>query len=902
MKGVMDPESKSPVNLEQAIQKGLIRSEEAYQVLEKQVAEGGIIHHVSGMRLSVADAVDRGLVDRSIAPGLEELEWVYQGKVSPSSHPKAVICQAMTGAILDPDTGGKLTLTKAVSKGLLDEDIASEAMASANVAQGVLDPQTARIVPYLELVNQGRIDIETGQRFLEVKPFRGVQDEQKSDNLTLLEAVASKQVDPVPALRLLQSQADSGGIIDISSGERLPLLEACERGLVGDSMVRVIATNQFLEGGLVDPATGQKVPSPDDAVAKGLISSETASEIQEKLPTLEIECDEGSTTPVTLVSDTYSPAITLSLSSPDSPANWSDITTEVQSTSPVSKKDSELRQNDEKTLTSALSDQLLYFDPTIIEDKVDPFVFVEGQASVEPDHSIDLLSKFATDVEKRIQEAIHEITPDTEINKSKPLHKQELDARQQTVVSQSEDKPKVRVVRDSVDESIQTQICDTGRKDSQEEVSKEATFLISDRKSMKVGKKERPSDGSIPVARFGSEDGNLTNVEAAQIRNDQESKESLELSKLSEEKCRKSDVEAQKDDVVDEKGQHVEKEEPLMTELKSRTDLEQSEESLISSSKETESKRRKKRKNKKNGKGKEVESETHYPEIKEPFQIDQSDAPIEGKSEASVTVTDELASHIQTHGQAAYTEPVNGQSEANIDLKMKAIKASVKQRQETVQSSQEFTKNTIKKEKDAMTMALSKDEDELEKRVEFKREEEKEKIEEASVSQQPDQPWTSEKVQKSKGQELPRKSNLPDNEKAALILKAKESILKKVFEEGVSGKQAAVELQALHKGAGKKESQGTSGVKVQTLPAKVDGLKGHDGKDECVKRPSGSPKDTGNEMIAKEDKTKLTWVKEDLTAEKPSVKEDTKTKLLETSTNEREKKIRFGEGDKQKRQ
>uniref|UniRef100_A0A8C4HTA7 Microtubule-actin cross-linking factor 1 n=1 Tax=Dicentrarchus labrax TaxID=13489 RepID=A0A8C4HTA7_DICLA len=294
MEGVVDPESKSPVPLEQAIQKGLIKSEEAYQVLARQVAEGGIIHHASGMRLSVSDAVDRGLVDRSIAPGLEELEWVYQGKVSPSSHPEAVIFQASTGAILDPDSGCKLTLTEAVSKGLLDENIASEAMASSTVTQGTLDPQTARIVPYSELVNQGKIDIETGKRFLEVKPFRGIQDEQARDNLSLPEAVASKKVDPVPALRLLQSQANSGGIIDINTGERLPLPEACKRGLVGDNMVRVIAANQFLKGGLVDPATGQQVSSLDDAIAKGLISSDIASEIQEKSASVEIEDENGS--------------------------------------------------------------------------------------------------------------------------------------------------------------------------------------------------------------------------------------------------------------------------------------------------------------------------------------------------------------------------------------------------------------------------------------------------------------------------------------------------------------------------------------------------------------------------------------------------------------------------------
>ncbi|CAG13746.1 unnamed protein product, partial [Tetraodon nigroviridis] len=55
MDGVVDPETKSPVPLEQAIQNKLIKPDEAYKVLTKQVAEGGIVHHPSGLRLSVSE-------------------------------------------------------------------------------------------------------------------------------------------------------------------------------------------------------------------------------------------------------------------------------------------------------------------------------------------------------------------------------------------------------------------------------------------------------------------------------------------------------------------------------------------------------------------------------------------------------------------------------------------------------------------------------------------------------------------------------------------------------------------------------------------------------------------------------------------------------------------------------
>ncbi|XP_070841133.1 microtubule-actin cross-linking factor 1, isoforms 1/2/3/4/5 isoform X12 [Chaetodon trifascialis] len=887
MEGVLDPESKSPVPLEQAIQKGFISSQEAYQVLARQVAEGGVMHHASGLRLSVSDAIDRGLVDRTIAPGLEELEWVYQGKVSRSSHPEAVIFQASTGAILDPESGCKLTLTEAVSKGLLDDNIASEAMASSTVTQGVLDPQAACIVPYSELVNQGKIDIETGKRFLEVKPFRGIQNEQTGDSMTLPEAVMSKQVDPVPALRLLQSQADSGGIIDISTGERLPLSEAYQRGLVGDNMVRVIATNQFLKGGFVDPATGQQVARLDDAIAKALITSDIASEIQ---ASVDIECDEGSATPVASSNGTYSPAVVLSVSSPDSPANWSDINTEEPPRSPPSKKDIAVTEDDiGKTLASVVTDPSLLCDSTTVEGKVEAPMSVEEKALIESDKSIDLLSRFAANVEKKIQQAIDEIVPQMDISKSEPPPKQELDERLQTGESETDDQLKGNVFRDSVRESIQAQVYDSD-KDSQ--LDKEVSILKSVGESIKVEKEDsRPSDESTSVVHVDSEDGNLTGFVAAEIRDYRESKDSTELSKLREEDYGKRDVTAQKNDVVNEMDKRLAKEKPLKIEIESSTDVEQSNQPL--SSKVTQSKSKKKRKNKKNGKGKEAENERHLAEIKHPSQTDQADTPIEGQSQATV-VTEELASQdkyekSQIHGQEASTVPAKGESEAKIDRNIEVDNDLIKQGHEAVSATLEFTEHCIELEKDEVKMTLLKDAEKGDKIEEMKRQEQNEKVEEkASVSQQLEQPH--QEVKKGNGQELPQKSALPDDKKAALVLKAKESILKKVFEKGVSEQQTAKELQALRNEVGKKESQGPNvkQVKPQTLPAEVDGVESHDVKDDSVKTPNGSPKESEEGTSVKEDEVELTRVKEDTTVERFSVKEDIENKLMETD--ERQKK------------
>lgn len=875
MEGVLDPESKSPVPIEQAIHKGLIRPEEAYQVLARQVAEGGIIHHPSGMRLPVSDAVDRGLVDRSVAPGLEELEWVYQGKVSPSRRPEAFVFQASTGAISDPDTGIKLTLTEAVTKGLLDENKASEVMASPTVTQGVLDPQTARIVPYSELVNLGKIDIETGKRFLEVKPFRGVQDKQSNETLTLPEAVALKKVDPAPALRLLQSQADSGGIIDIRTGERLSLPEASKRGLVGDDMVTEIATNQFLKGGLVDPSTGQRVSSLNVATALGLISNNVALEIQEKVMSVETEGGEKSSTPVASSDSTYSPAIKFSASSPDSPSNWSDVNTEAMK-SPPSKR--EAVQDEEKTLTSVLSDQLKLYDTIADKDKVDKSESGKEKSSRQPDESMDILFKFATNVEKRIQQAIKEIEPQKDTTKSQSLPEQEADERLQI-----NDEQRKSIIRDSVGEVKPTQIYHADK-----DLKKEDRTGVNG-EPVQGGEKERVSeDGRLKPK--------MTSPVAVMVIDDKESKEGDEVSNLGEEESRKDDVAVQKDDGIREKVQVVEKEKPLKVEdleIKTSTCSEESAQLLASASKESENKSKKKRKNKKKGKGKETESETHPSEIKHASQIYQTEEEMEGKSGAVNATTVELASQdvdmkSQIHGQGASEGPIEGiRTDGKFEVESNLVKRGQKEALKLISEPE--------KEANKILTATGKAD---------KREEMKGKPEEKdSVAQQPEKPESIQEVKGRKEHELPQKSPLPDTEKAALILKAKESILKKVFEKSVSEKQAAEELQALRKEVGKKEGKGitVSDVKAQTRHAKEDGVESRAVKEDTVKTSDSlSEESKEEEMSVQVDKMKLREVKENLPVEKPLVEETTEAEPLEASSNEKEKDASFGMEETQK--
>lgn len=677
MDGVIDPELKSPVPLEKAIQQGLIRSEEAYQVLAKQVAEGGIIHHASGLRLSVADAVDRGLVDRSIAVGLEELEWVYQGKLSPSSHPEATMLQASTG--------------------LLDKNVASEATASP-----ALDPQPDLIVPYSELVRQGKIDIDTGKRFLEVKPFR---ENEQTHILTVPEGVKSMRVDPVPA--------DSEGVIDT-------LPDTCKRGLAGDDIVTTITSSQIYKGGLADVVIGQHVSSPTDATAGELTSRVLASE--RVAPVKVRPSSNGS----------YSHA-----SSQGSPANESDVNTEQ--VSPNGLRVTEVS----KTLTdSGTSTQSQVYDTTTEDDKA-------SQSEREAQQSMDVLCSFTTKLEKRIQQAIDEITPQKHTSASEKLPQPEA--------CENEDERNQSILRQSM-----VQVSDMDKVLQKQKGKVEDTTRTPGEAPVTVPKEQfKPSDEVTSVADHVPEGEDQTLSKVSHTGDERHGRDRYECPELIEEEEREKQVAAQRDDGLDVK------------DIKSSPD--QSDQALPSQSKETESKTKKKRKNKKKLKVKEAEDELQPP-------------PTQHACETANVITQDKPETSQRFGQ---TPTPSADQEAKVEAESDLADQDILK----------VTGQSFEPEKVARKMTAVKEKNE--KESETNKEEPSEKVKEkVSVRWQPEQPENNLEVKTMR-------STLRDDEKTALILKAKERILKKVFEKGVSEKQAAEELQALRREAVKWESPDT---------------------------------------------------------------------------------------------
>ncbi|XP_053942178.1 microtubule-actin cross-linking factor 1 isoform X14 [Cuculus canorus] len=299
--GIVDPKTRQPLTVAQSVEKGLLKKEKAVQILTKQIADGGIIHHMSGMRLSVNDAMKHGLIDEDLGNELQKAESVCLqdyihpvtkeklplpqavslGLVSPEFQREVQEIQAGSGSIFDPASGRRLALCQAMREGLLPEQVMEKALSSSEMREGIVDPETCMVVPYSEFIKKCKIDIESGQRYLEVHPFRAIRDEVTGNKLTCAEAVRQGKVDPLPTLRLLQAQADGGGIVENTVSERLSLRAAVEQGLLDEGMAKLIATNQMRTGGIVDASSGKRL-TLKQAVEKELLSQKLALSLQEE--------------------------------------------------------------------------------------------------------------------------------------------------------------------------------------------------------------------------------------------------------------------------------------------------------------------------------------------------------------------------------------------------------------------------------------------------------------------------------------------------------------------------------------------------------------------------------------------------------------------------------------------
>ncbi|XP_038613929.1 microtubule-actin cross-linking factor 1 isoform X1 [Tachyglossus aculeatus] len=294
--GIMDPKSKSPLTVVHSIKAGLLEREEAVRLLAQQVADGGIIHHPSGMRLSVENAVKHGLIDEDLAQKLQEVEDTCLGRAFhpetevPISLPQVEALdlvtpdfpkEAQSGSLADPIAGQSLTSSEVPKGGLLSESDGSEAVLPSEAKQGLLDPEDSLLVPYSDFVKKCKIDVTSGQRYLEIRPSVDFSH-ALGQRLSPVSALKQESGGEEKIRGIASRQLSTRGRLDEGSGRRLALQEAAESGLISPK------SSVMVKIGIIGSGGSFQVEKPG-----GVEAGDLQNGLAECYQALEVSPDEG---------------------------------------------------------------------------------------------------------------------------------------------------------------------------------------------------------------------------------------------------------------------------------------------------------------------------------------------------------------------------------------------------------------------------------------------------------------------------------------------------------------------------------------------------------------------------------------------------------------------------------
>ncbi|XP_061851890.1 epiplakin [Colius striatus] len=314
--GVYIEASKKIMSFYDATREHLLSLDSALCLLEAQAATGFLTDPVQNRHVSVAEAVQLGLVGLELKERLLSAEKAATGFVDPYTEEKISLYQAIqkeligreqgtrlleaqmaTGGIIDPATGRRLPADAACERGYLDEGL-SQLLSdpSSEDSKGFLNPSTMERVTYAELMKRCIVDPASGFLLLPLQiTFAGLGGRVSSKDLLdsgiispdvfrdLEEGRVSAQAvgDNDSIQQFLCGTRSVAGVV-LPSGERRSLYQALREHLLVPGAALMLLQVQASTGSLTDPIKNKSY-SADEAVRVGLVGPE----LHEKLSSAE---------------------------------------------------------------------------------------------------------------------------------------------------------------------------------------------------------------------------------------------------------------------------------------------------------------------------------------------------------------------------------------------------------------------------------------------------------------------------------------------------------------------------------------------------------------------------------------------------------------------------------------
>ncbi|XP_021166848.2 desmoplakin [Fundulus heteroclitus] len=234
--GVYVESSKKKTSFLEAVEKGFLAKTYALEFLEAQAATGTLVDLATGERVSVAEALEKGIVDLSMKEKLMEAEKAVCGysckgrKLSVFqameervldryTGKKMLEVQVASGGLINPETGARVPTLAALHEGLLSKETLQSLYDPVSNPKGFHSPDTGQKAYYVEIlktclydVNGGVFLVPFGERRLTntspVSPHRmSVVDSGRGSEMSVYEAFKGKHIDKRTYLFLSQQES-----------------------------------------------------------------------------------------------------------------------------------------------------------------------------------------------------------------------------------------------------------------------------------------------------------------------------------------------------------------------------------------------------------------------------------------------------------------------------------------------------------------------------------------------------------------------------------------------------------------------------------------------------------------------------------------------------------------------
>nr|XP_060608768.1 dystonin isoform X27 [Anolis sagrei ordinatus] len=330
--------SGKKLSVYQAIETNILERQKGKNILEVQLASGGIIDPVRSVRIPPEAAVQLGLLNNTILKFLHEPSSNKKSFQNPNNKQAMYYSDLLKLCLLDLDskcfllpvgerkittpsaekihkisvidfkTGAEMTSYEAYKKGLIDKNTYLELSgqefqwkestcfdSQGNSYLVLTDLKTGMQFNIDEALADGKVDRSLVSKYKEGQitasefgdillsnskpltdlnsPIAGVWLSETNERMSVFKASRRNLMDRTTALRCLEAQASTGGIIDPFTGKRYCVSEAMQRELIDETSAKHVKQWELAFTGIIHPIT-KNIMSVTEAINVHVLDKE----------------------------------------------------------------------------------------------------------------------------------------------------------------------------------------------------------------------------------------------------------------------------------------------------------------------------------------------------------------------------------------------------------------------------------------------------------------------------------------------------------------------------------------------------------------------------------------------------------------------------------------------------